>query len=489
MIRIRKGLSHVDYHQRRNWQIPMILAIASILTITMAVGVATASDHESNVAEWEVWALDQGTGINRIHVYQPQNGEFAEVETIAFADLDAPHNEVQTPHMIAFDDSNRYAAIASTASGTVSVIRTIDYEVIETIETGGTAHMALFASAPDNSIWVANIGAQTFTQISSDLENEQFEIEREITLTSDLQEGNWPGWNDTYGDDLTNWPGPVCHEFTPDGEYAYVTMGPMAGGLVVVELSSGEIVQAFDPAEVRANCGLAFSHNLDQMYANWSGHLADLDDPHDAEPGEWYVFDIHNHELVGTHTAASSGTAGIDPHGTRVKPDGTEMWQVNRVSNDGTVVDTETQEVIDTFALSDTPDIIGFSPDGEWLFVTLRGPNPASMPHVAVGNTPGVEVIDTETRESVAILQSFGEDEAEASDFHGINVRGPIVIDTEAPEITGTADEDDYDAADLVPATGRDIPGDPMVVSFLIALLALGIAGVGMFLRPRVTRT
>jgi DNA-binding beta-propeller fold protein YncE len=479
----------VDYQQRRVWQIPLLLTIVTILTATLAASVATASDHESNVADWEVWALDQGTGINRVHVYQLQNGEFTEVETISFADLDAPHNEVQTPHMIAFDDSNRYAAIASTASGTVSIVRTTDYEVIETIETGATAHMALFAPAPDNSIWVANIGAQTFTQISSDLENEEFEIEREITLTADLQEGNWPGWNETYGDDLTEWPGPVCHEFTPDGEYAYVTMGPMDGGLVVVQLSSGEIVQAFDPAEVRANCGLALSHDHDQMYANWSGHLADLEDHHDAEPGEWYVFDINSHELVGAHTAASSGVAGIDPHGTRVKPDGTEMWQVNRVSNDGIVVDTGTQEVIDTFELTDTPDIIGFSPDGEWLFVTLRGPNPASMPHVAVGNTPGVEVIDTETRESVAILQPFSEDEAEASDFHGINVRGPVAGDIDAPGTAGTVQEAADDAADLVPATGRDVTGPSVVTLSLLVMLVLGIAGLGMLSRLRIIRS
>ena len=455
-----------------------ISVIIAIVLYAIASNSATASEHED--AEWEVWALDQGTDINRIHVYQHRgDGEFVEVESISFGDLDAPHNQVQTPHMIDFDDSNRYAAIASTASGTVSIVRTSDYQVIETIETGATAHMALWA--PDDSIWVANIGAQTFTQISSDLENEIFEIERDIPLTADLQAGNWPGWNETYGDDLEEWPGPVCHEFTPDGQYAYVTMGPMDGGLVVVNLESGEIETAFDPQEVRANCGLAFSPNHGQMYANWSGDLADIDDPLDAEPGEWYVFDTNTHELVAAYDAYGPESQGLDPHGTRVSPDGNEMWQVNRVSHDGIVIDTESNAIIDEFELTDTPDIIGFSPDGKWLFVTLRGPNPASMPHVAEGQTPGVEVFDVETRESVAVLQPFGDNEADASDFHGINIRGPIEEPGRDDDTPAPAD----DAEDLVPATGGDgIPGG--ILSGSLAAFAAGLLAIGTLVRIRL---
>ena len=466
--------------------IAIALSTALILHAVFLTG--TSAQDDANDA-WEVWALDQGTDINRIHVYQHDGGDFVEVETIAFGELDAPHNEVQTPHMIDFDDSNRYAAVASTASGTVSIIRTSDYEVIETLETGATAHMAHFAPAPDNSIWVANIGAQTFTQIEADLENEVFEIAKDIPLTADLHDGNWPGWVERFGDDLGEWPGPVCHDFTPDGQFAYVTMGPMDGGLVIVNLESGEIEAAFDPNEVKANCGLAYSPNHDQMYANWSGHLAGLDDPHDADPAEWYVFDVSTHELIATYASDGHESAGLDPHGTRVSPDGTEMWQVNRVSNDGIVVDTATQEILAEFDLTDTPDILDISPDGAYVFVTLRGPNPASMPHVAVGQTPGVEVIDAATRQSITVLQPFADDEADASDFHGIAVRGPI----EAPEADDTveapvADDAADDADDLAPATGGESSSIVMVIA-LLAALSLGLAGLGTMLRIRLSRS
>jgi DNA-binding beta-propeller fold protein YncE len=475
------------YTHALNGAAVVAIALAAALILQAVFFSATSAETETESSDWEVWALDQGTDLSRIHVYHQQGDEFVETERIEFAELDDPHNSVQTPHMIDFDDSNRYAAIASTASGTVSIVRTTDYEVIETIETGATAHMALFAPAPDNSIWVANIGAQTFTQITADLENEHFEIGLDIPLAANLQAEGWPGWSEAYGDELEDWPGVVCHEFTPDGRYAYVTMGPMDGGLVVVDVETGEIETAFDPAEVKANCGLALSHNHDQMYANWSGHLADLDHPHDADPAEWYVFDTNTHELVATYSSEGNETAGLDPHGSRVSPDGTEMWQVNRVSNDGIVVDTATQEIIDEFELTDTPDIIGFSPDGEYLFVTLRGPNPASMPHVAVGETPGVEVIDVASRESIAVLQPFDEADAEASDFHGINIRGPIddpETDDSAPvAITeDTADTDDTE--DLVPATGG-VNSSTGILAALLATLAAALTGAAAFIRRR----
>lgn len=474
----------------------MIAAIAAAVMLAQLIATphVSADDHADS-DDWEVWALDQGSGINRVHVFVHQDGEFVEIEQFAFGDLAAPHNEVQTPHMVDFDDSNRYAAIASTASGTVSIVRTSDYEVIETINTGATAHMALWAPAPDNSIWVANIGSKSFTQIVADLDNETFEIGLDIPVSQQLLEEDWPGWIDAYGDDIEGWPGAVCHEFTPDGRYAYLTMGPMDGGLVIIDLEIGEIEHAFDPAEVRANCGLAVSPNHNQMYANWSGHLAGLEDHDQAEPGEWYVFDLETHELAGSYSSEVGGVRGIDPHGQRVSPDGTEMWQVNRVSHDGIVVDTETQEVIDTLELTDTPDIIGFSPDGAWLFVTLRGPNPASMPHVAEGQTPGVEVFDVAARQSVAVLQPFSEGEAEASDFHGINIRGPIAEAGEVnpptePDDDGETDvseavaEPDDDTADLVPATGSD---SSLTLMALIIAAGTGITALlaGLGLRSR----
>jgi DNA-binding beta-propeller fold protein YncE len=252
-----------------------LLAVAGLaLVLTGCAAFGDTPPHE-------VWALDQGEGLNRIHVFDQNLEETARID---FGELDAPHNTVQTPHMIDFDATNQFAVVASTASGTVSIIRTADYEVLDTIETGATAHMASFT--PNNSaIWVANIGAQTFTRIAVDIENDRFEVEDEIPITSALYDEGWEGWRDEFGDDLADWPGPVCHEYTADSQYAYVTMGPAAGGLVVVDIQAGVIETAFDPREIRANCGLALDNASGHMFANWSGPIGAPDDPSEADPG------------------------------------------------------------------------------------------------------------------------------------------------------------------------------------------------------------
>jgi len=53
-------------------------------------------------------------------------------------------------------------------------------------------------------------------------------------------------------------------------------------------------------------------------------------------------------------------------------------------------------------------------------FITLRGPNPApTIPHATVGETPGVAIVDVETRELLKVVE-LGD--PVDSDFHGIFV-------------------------------------------------------------------
>jgi DNA-binding beta-propeller fold protein YncE/putative cell wall-binding protein len=377
--------------------------VAVLLTAYVPSPVAGASDDPGTVAPpvdihgYEIWALDQGSGVNRIDVYDPS------LEKVAVIDLD---EHLTTPHMIDFDSEFRYAFVAGTTGGGVAVIRTADYEVVEVIPTGAGAHMA--AVTPDDSaVWVANIGARTLTEIDLDLDTETFTVGDDVDITAD------PLYGPTFGH-IDPPPAPVCHAYTADSRYAYVTLGPGAGGLVVVDLDADppEIVQAFDTADVKANCGLALSPDGSKMYANWgAGH----------DGGEWYVFDTDTHSQIG----GARSPQGDDPHGVRLTPDGSELWMVNRASSDAIVIDPSTDEVVASFdGFGDTPDILAFSPDGTRAFVTLRGPNPQSAPHVAVGTTPGFAVIDVASRELVEIVEpEAGTDDYEASDFHGIGVR------------------------------------------------------------------
>ncbi|MFC4874790.1 YncE family protein [Negadavirga shengliensis] len=374
------------------------------------------------VKDYEVWSLDQGTDLSRIHIF---NSSLGETDVIDFSGLYAAGEiplPVTMPHMIEFNSTHEYAAVASPASGNVAIIRTADRKVIEVIATGAGAHMASF-TPDDQSIWVANIGTVTFTEITVDLATESFAIGRELNLLTD------PEWIDKFtgvqgggGGALgMNVSAPVCHGYTANGAFAYVTLGPGAGGLVVVDILSGEpkIVKAFSREEVKANCGLALSRDGSKMYANW-GDPGDPNIPV-AESGEWYVFDTSNHTLM----KSSSDTRGVDAHGARISPRGPWLWQVNRGSDNGIIINTQTDKIVHYLDdVGSSPDILDFSPDGKYAFITLRGPNPRSgAAHVATGETPGFSVINTATRRKIAVIQPAPLEDRQASDFHGIKVR------------------------------------------------------------------
>jgi len=347
---------------------------------------------EAGTPAYEIWSADQGEDVHTIHVHD------ADLEEVAEIDLGG---EADTPHMIDFDSQGRYAFVANTGSHDVAVIDAEAREVVELVDTGETAHMA--AVAPDDSVWVANIGANSLTEIEADHDAGAFSAGREIDFDDD------PLYQETFGD-LDEPPGAVCHDYTADSAFAYVTFGPAEGGLGVVDLDAGELVAAFDPDEVRANCGTALSDDGSTMFANWGSP--------DQDEGEWYAFDVDTHELVH-----ADGSGGVDAHGVRLHPDGDALWQVNRGTDDGQIIDPDTYEVVDELDfVGESPDIIDFSPDGDRLFVSLRGPEPQSGdPHVASGSTPGFAVIDVDQREVVEIVQPRADDDA--SDVHGLAVR------------------------------------------------------------------
>jgi len=384
--------------------------------------VKTLSMKNSRPKDYEIWALDQGINLSRVHIF---NSSLEETGVIDFPDLFSKgqiSHPVTMPHMIEFNSTHEYAAVASPASGNVAIIRTSDKKVLKIIATGAGAHMASF-TPDDKSIWVANIGTVTFTEITVDLATESFAIGRELNLLTDPEwiakfEGIQGGGGGAVG---MNVSAPVCHGYTVDGAFAYITLGPGAGGLVVVDILSGEpnIVKAFSRDEVKANCGLALSNDGSKMYANW-GDPGDPNNP-PAQSGAWYVFNTADHTLI----KSSTETRGVDAHGARVSPRGPWLWQVNRGSDNGIVINTQTDRIVHNLNdVGSSPDILDFSPDGKFAFITLRGPNPRSgAAHVSTGDTPGFSVINTANRRKVALIQPAPLEDRLASDFHGIKVR------------------------------------------------------------------
>jgi DNA-binding beta-propeller fold protein YncE len=363
----------------------------------VATAVAAQDTAAPAAAEFEIWAMDQGTHV--IHVFDPAFVELARIEM-------EPHG-MRVPHMLEFTSDYRYAFVAAPATGNTAVIRTADRAVVAVIRTGPRTHHA--AVAPDDrTVLVSVIGAANapwdgrIVEIVADYENERFTVGRQLVLAEDpLFAARKAEFRESGG--------AVCMAFTRDGRAAYVTLGPELeeSGVVVLDPQAFRLTQVFPPAEVDANCGTILSPDGEHMYLVGGGR----------EVGVWHAHDTRTHRSV-----QRTESRGHDAHGSAVTPDGREYWLVNRVTSNAVVVDTRTLQVIEEIDfVGKTPDIVAMSPDGAHVYVTLRGPEPVTMPHVAVGETPGIAVIDARTRKVVRLVEPARGDPK--SDFHGIAVR------------------------------------------------------------------
>ena len=367
----------------------------SLGLLTAALGMGAQSALADDAA-YEIWALDQGT--HKAHIYNQDLKEVARINLGAHG--------VRVPHMVEFSSDYRYAAVANVGTGNVAVIRTEDYRVVDIIETGPRSHMAGF-TPDDSAILVDVIGSPDverdgmFVEVSADLEAEEFHVSDELIIANDPAfEARADDFNDVAA---------ICHDTTNDGARAFVTLGPSLddGGLVVVDTASMTLDEVFSPNELQTNCGTMLTPDGEHIIVNGGG----------PQTGLWYALDVDTLEIV-----ASNVSQGVDAHGVRNVPNGEAIWMVNRGSSDGIVIDPETFEITATIPdTGPTPDILDFSPDSRYAFITLRGPNPVSMPHMAQGETPGFSVLDVETREIVEVVEP-ARGNAD-SDFHGIAVR------------------------------------------------------------------
>jgi DNA-binding beta-propeller fold protein YncE len=357
---------------------------------------AATSSTPANAQNYEIWALDQGT--NMVHVLN------AKLEEVARLDMSA--HGVRVPHMIDFTSDGAYAFIASTASGDVSVIRAADRAVVAVLKTGPGTHMAVVKPG-DGAVIVDVIGDPKvnrdgkLVEIVIDKQSGTFKLGRNLVIAED------PVFKKA--EDRFNDVSAICHQYSADGRHAYVTLGPglKDGGLVILDTEKFSLVAAYPPDEMKVNCGTVLSRDGKYMFVNGGG----------ADTGVWYALDTATQKI-----ARQGDSRGYDAHGTWATPDGREVWMVNRVTSNGIVIDPKSLEIVaDLKDIGPTPDIITMSPDSQFAFISLRGPNPVSAPHVAKGTTPGFAVVNVRERKLVKIVQpAHGNDK---SDFHGIGVR------------------------------------------------------------------
>jgi hypothetical protein len=363
-----------------------------------AAGEEIAPAGPEGAAEYEIWAMDQGT--HKIYIYGPDL-ELAHV-------MELEELGARVPHMIHFTSDHAYAFIAAVGSGHTLVVRAVDREVVDILETGPRSHMATVAPG-DERVLVSVIGSGEQDWDGALVELVRSENPGDWVRGRSLVIAQDPLFQERREEFVDS--GAVCAYFTADGRYAYVTLGPSleAGGVVVLDIESFSLASVHPPGEVPANCGTLRTPDDRHMIVNAGS----------AEAGHWFAFDTESHQVV--HRESSRG---IDAHGVWARPDGQEIWMVNRVSDNAIVIDPANLEILEEIEfVGITPDILAMSPDSRFAFISLRGPNPVTMPHVAEGETPGFAVMDVDARELLQVVQP---DEGNpASDFHGIAVRVP----------------------------------------------------------------
>jgi hypothetical protein len=410
---------------------PRLVLVAVVTLVTTAVVVLLGTTGPSSVASgqasgYEVWLIDQ-EGKDRLgdagtlYIFDGEeltnDAATAVPETINLGSAVASFCYERTgttparPHMLVFNggdsdapSGNTDAVIAYVGSGHVAFLDAATREPVECIDVGTQAHAA-WPTPDQRHLIVANQNGKKLQRIATDYANNHFTLEDDATI--DLAACTTPSRVPCQDPERRPDNAPICPRTTRDGALTFVTL--RGGGMFVVDHNTTpmRIVAEYDRDTVDDN-GCGEMEAAGRMYVNSGAGVTDPPVPGD-EP---YGHDVYSFELdqFGTtpsttpnwpsaelvYTRDLSG-AKVDAHAVALTKHGT-LWWGDRVENDVTVVDPRLNRVVSHFPLdgelSDdpAPDLFDLSPDGAFVFTSLRGPNPATG-HDAVGTTPGLGVI------------------------------------------------------------------------------------------------
>ena len=393
----------------------LITILAGMLAITTAT-TAPAYGEDDNV-DYEVWAIDQsnsrdedGNGTldsgGTLYAYNGADlkGELASQAVPTVVDLGGASRDLcvaQTgtapvrPHMFTFNSSRTHAVISFVASGHVLFMDTTTKTPIRCIDVGAQAH----ASVPSNDetfVVVANQNGRLLQRINTNYQTNTFTLDNaaQINLATCTTPNGAPCQDAVLRPDAR----PICPVIDRCDRFAFITLA--GGGLFVVDPNTTpmSILAEYDKATVHPDgCGGVQANG--QMYINSGG----------AREADLYSFPLRGYlssnpantpapTLVYSHDGTDS-----DSHGAVATSGDRYLWVVERFGNNMTIVDTKNNSVLDQFSLvgpvsnDPAPDLLDISPDGKFIFMSLRGPNPLTGNNPAfnnsVGSTPGVGII------------------------------------------------------------------------------------------------
>ena len=177
---------------------------------------------------------------------------------------------------------------------------------------------------------------------------------------------------------------PICPDFDEEGRFVFITL--RGGGMFVVDSTATPlaIVAEYDRAHIHGN-GCGGVHLDGQMYINAGGGTP-------ANPLESDLYSFPLSAFSSTPNPPNTPQPAVifshddrgfvDSHGMALNKKEKYLWVADRAANRIIVVKTDNNTVVNEIDLvgevsSDpAPDLLERSPDGDLMFMALRGPNP-----------------------------------------------------------------------------------------------------------------
>ncbi len=399
-----------------------LVSVVVVLLLCAATGV---SAHDANRGHhaYEVWAVDQSNSPDKtyggtLYVYDgmklvrhpesavPQRIDLAGAASeMCFAKTGA--NPVR-PHMIAVNADQTHAILSFVASGHVLIMDAATRAPVDCIRTsigaGGARQVHFAIPSPDQRyLAVANQNGKLFERINTDYRTNTYVLDTAagIDLAACITPNGFACQDPTLRPDNA----PVCPIIESTSRFVFVTL--RGGGLFVVDATRTpmEIVAEYDIENVHPNGCLGVQVGS-KMYVDSGGGT-----PTNTFGADVYAFPVTGFspanppntpapKVVLSLDAGQEHDEGPDAHGATLTQQQRRLWVADRGRNLIWVFDTTSDELLNEIhlegQLSDdpTPDLLQTSPDGQYVFMSLRGPNPLTAdPHVSTGSTPGVGVI------------------------------------------------------------------------------------------------
>ena len=388
----------------------------------------------SPVQAYEVWVTDQSDTGKEIggflHIYEGAKLASAPasakpMQTIDFSGEigkfceEATKKAVRRPHMLFFNTAQDHVII-SFLSGQVLFMDVATKKPEACLLMGKNAHAAW--PTPNQKMAItANIAEKKFIRIWTDYTKHTytFDPDKDVLNLAAFEGGERPDTS------------PICPITESSSHYAFVTL--RGGGLLIIDVTTMpmKVVATLDNNQIHpAGCGGIEAGGT--MYINSGGGWPIAPLSYDV-----YALDITKlPQAVSAKLVSQRDDRFADSHGMAGL--GRYVWNADRAGNNVEIIDTLSNLSVGSVDLTTSansdpaPDLMDVAPDGQYVFVSLRGPTPLTGndkdAHNAKGLIPGVGVIHVDQDGKVghykgqATLTNM-RDGKESADIHGIAVK------------------------------------------------------------------